>query len=133
MEELDDSYEEVIANSSKNTLLFGDRFPFRYLVDDYDIEYFAAFAGCSAETEASFDTITFLAEKVDELELNVVLAIDGSDQSIANTIVENTTDKDQEILVLNSMQSVSSSDIADGVTYISIMEDNLLILEEALK
>ena len=103
------------------------------MVDDYGLNYYAAFSGCSAETEASFKTITFLAGKVDELGLKAVLTIENSDQTIAKTIIENTETKDQEILTLDSMQSTTSKDVENGVTYLSIMERNLEVLKEALK
>ena len=115
------------------TVLFGDRFPFRYLVDDYGLTYYAAFVGCSAETEASFETIVFLAEKVDELGLHAILQIETADGSIANTIRENTVSKDQSILTLDSMQSTTSADVEGGVTYLSIMEQNLDVLRAALQ
>ncbi|MBO7530216.1 MAG: zinc ABC transporter substrate-binding protein [Lachnospiraceae bacterium] len=129
---LDEEYKEAVANASGDTILFGDRFPFRYMTDDYGLEYYAAFVGCSAESEASFETITFLSGKVDELGLNCVLTIEGKDHSIAETIVQNTASKDQEVLTLDSMQSVTSNDIANGVTYISLMNSNLEVLKEAL-
>lgn len=132
LDSLDSEYEAVVADSSVKTLLFGDRFPFRYLTDDYGIDYYAAFAGCSAETEASFDTIIFLAQKADELELPAVITIDGSDKRIAETIVQNTKSKDQKILTLDSMQSTDTEDIKNGITYLSVMENNLKVLEEAL-
>ena len=121
-----------MAAASKNTLVFGDRFPFRYLVDDYSLSYYAAFVGCSAETEASFETITFLAGKVDELSLNSVLTIEGPDHRIAETIVKNTQGKDQKILTMDSMQSTTSQDLAEGANYLGIMEENLAVLTEAL-
>ncbi|MCR5057448.1 MAG: metal ABC transporter substrate-binding protein [Clostridiales bacterium] len=130
---LDKQYEAVVAEGSIKTLLFGDRFPFRYMVDDYGLTYYAAFIGCSAETEASFETIAFLSEKTDELNLHTILTIEGSDQKIAKTIVENTSSKDQKILVLDSMQSVTSKDVKDGASYFSVMEKNLEVLKEALK
>ena len=83
---LDSDYENVCENSRLKTVIFGDRFPFRYLVDDYGIDYYAAFAGCSAETEASFKTVTFLSGKIDEIGTGSILVIDGSDKRIANTI-----------------------------------------------
>ncbi len=129
---LDSRYEQVVANASKKALLFGDRFPFRYLVDDYGLDYYAAFSGCSAETEASFETITFLAKKADELGISAVLVIDGADRRIAETIIRNTETKDQRILVLDSMQSVTMKDVQNGVSYISIMENDLDVLAEAL-
>ncbi|MBR1391024.1 MAG: zinc ABC transporter substrate-binding protein [Lachnospiraceae bacterium] len=130
---LDAEYQEAVSEASVTTLLFGDRFPFRYMVDDYDLDYYAAFVGCSAETEASFETITFLAEKVDELSLPSVMVIEGTDHRIAETIIENTRTKDQQILTLDSMQGTASGDIQNGATYLSIMENNLVVLKEALK
>lgn len=130
---LDTQYQEVVDIASQKTLLFGDRFPFRYLADDYGLSYYAAFAGCSAESEASFETISFLAQKVDELGLKNVLTIEKSDQKIAKIIIENTRDKNQNILTLDSMQSTTSDDVANGTTYLSVMENNLSVLKEALQ
>ncbi len=130
---LDEEYKKAIGAGSTDTVLFGDRFPFRYLVDDYALNYYAAFVGCSAETEASFETVTFLAKKVDELSLKYIFTLENSDQKIAKTISENTADKNQTILVLDSMQSTTSKDVKDGVTYLSVMEQNLSVLKEALK
>lgn len=130
---LDAQYQDVVNSASQTTLLFGDRFPFRYLVDDYELSYYAAFAGCSAESEASFETISFLAKKIDELGLKNVMTIEKSDQKIAKTIIENTKDKNQKILTLDSMQSTTSGDVADGTTYLSVMESNLDVLKEALQ
>ena len=129
---LDEEYQETVNNANQKTLVFADRFPFRYLVDDYDLSYYAAFSGCSAESEASFKTVTFLAGKVDELGVQSVLTMEKSDDRIAQTVIENTKAKDQKILQLNSMQSITSEEIADGATYLSVMEDNLGVLKEAL-
>ncbi|MBR5974355.1 MAG: zinc ABC transporter substrate-binding protein [Clostridiales bacterium] len=131
--DLDAQYQEVVDSATVKTVLFGDRFPFRYLTDDYGLSYYAAFVGCSAETEASFETITFLAQKIDELGLHTVMTIEGKDKRIAETIVNNTQTKDQKILTLDSMQSSTSKDSKDGKTYLSIMESNLLVLKEALQ
>ena len=133
LNELDKQYEETVNNAANKTVLFGDRFPFRYLVDDYGLKYYAAFVGCSAETEASFDTVIFLANKVDELKLSNVLTIENSDGKIAKTIIDNTKEKSEKIAVLNSMQSTTAKDVEAGVTYLSIMEDNLKVLKEVLK
>ncbi len=126
-------YQKTVDEASQKTLLFGDRFPFRYMADDYGLDYYAAFVGCSAETEASFETITFLAGKVDELGLKNVMTIEKSDQKIAKAIIENTKDKNQKILTLDSMQSTTSDDVKEGTTYLSVMEDNLEVLKEALQ
>ena len=129
---LDGEYQTVVDNAARKTVLFGDRFPFRYLVDDYGLSYYAAFAGCSAETEASFETISFLAGKVDELGLPCVLTIEGAQHKIAETIVQNTAEKNPSILTLDSMQSTTSTDVANGTTYLSVMESNLDVLKQAL-
>ena len=132
LEELDKEYQKAVDESSVKYILVGDRFPFRYLVDDYGLKYSAAFVGCSAETEASFDTITFLAGKLDELGLKNVVTIENSNQKIAKTIIENTKNKDQGLVVLNSLQSVSQKEIDGGLTYLSVMKDNLEVLKKAL-
>lgn len=133
LDELDKSFETAIKNAPNKTLLFADRFPFRYFVDDYNLSYYAAFSGCSAETEASFETVMFLADKVDELKLGYIFTIEKSDTKLANTIIRNTKDKNQKIMVLDSMQATTSKDSARGVSYISIMEKNLDVLNTALR
>ena len=129
---LDAAYAEAVDSAAHKTLLFGDRFPFRYLTDDYGLTYYAAFAGCSAETEASFETVIFLAKKTDELQLPAVLTIEGKDHRIAETIIGSTADKNRKLLTLNSMQGTTANDIEQGATYLKIMEDNLAVLKEAL-
>ena len=128
--DLDTAYQKAVETGSYHTVLFGDRFPFRYLTEDYGLSYYAAFTGCSAETEASFETIIFLAKKVDELHLPCILTIEGSDQKVAQTIQKSTQEGNQEILSLDSMQSASS---AQKEGYLAIMEENLAALKEALK
>ena len=130
--DLDARYAETVSSSACKTLLFGDRFPFRYLADDYGLTYYAAFTGCSAESEASFETIVFLAGKTDELGLPAVLTIEHPKTRIAETIVQNTSAKNQKILVMDSMQGTTASDIQAGMTYLSVMEANLEVLKEAL-
>ena len=130
--DLDAQYQAAVDGANIKTLLFGDRFPFRYMTEDYKLDYYAAFIGCSAESEASFETITFLADKVDELGLKSIMQIETSDGSIANTIRENTKSKDQEILTLDSLQGVTSEKISGGTTYLSVMESNLEVLKKAL-
>ena len=130
---LDEEYKKMVNGSNRKIVLFGDRFPFRYLVDDYGLDYYAAFVGCSAETEASFETVSFLSKKTDELKLPCVLTIEGANHKIAETVVANTYSKNQKVLTMDSMQSTTSSDVKNGITYISVMEKNLDILREALK
>ena len=129
---LDKEYESCVSSAKNKTLLFGDRFPFRYLTEDYGIKYYAAFVGCSAETEASFETISFLAKKVDELGLKYVMALEGTDHKLAQTIIDNTKDKNQEILSINSMQSITAKELETNIDYISIMQNNLVVLQKAL-
>lgn len=133
LDDLDKKYAEAVASAKNKTLVFGDRFPFRYLVNDYGLDYYAAFVGCSAESEASFETVTFLAKKIDELGLGNVLTIEGKNHKIAKTVVDNTKNKDQKVLTMDSMQSTTSKDVKDGATYLGIMEKNLDVLKEALK
>ena len=130
---LDEQYQKTVENAKVKTLVFADRFPFRYLTDDYGINYYAAFAGCSAETEASFETILFLASRMDELHLANIMTIEKNDEKIAKTVIENTEAKNQNILHLDSMQSTTSDDAKAGVTYLSVMESNLSVLKQALE
>ena len=125
---LDQQYQETVSNAKFNSLLFGDRYPFRYMADDYGLTCYAAFSGCSAETEASFETVLFLAGKLDELGLNHVMTIEGSDGRIAKTIIENSKDKNRDILTLNSMQGSMDK----NTSYLDVMNDNLNVLKEAL-
>lgn len=133
LDALDVKYAAAVKAGSKNTILFGDRFPFRYFVEDYGLDYFAAFAGCSAETEASFETVIFLSKKVDELGLNSVLKIESGDGKIARTIIQNTKSKNAKVLTMDAIQSTTLKQAKAGATYLSIMEGNLKVIEEALK
>lgn len=133
LDTLDAKYTSTVKAASKKTILFGDRFPFRYLTDDYNLKYYAAFVGCSAETEASFETVIFLAKKVDELGLNSVLKIESGDGKLARTIINSSGNKNASILTMDSMQSVTTKQAASGTTYLSVMENNLKVLEQALK
>lgn len=133
LEELDGKYEDMVKKSTKDTIIVADRFPFLYLVEDYGIDYYAAFAGCSAETAASFETVVFLADKLDELKLYYLIIIDNSSTDLADTVIEAAKDKEHEVLVLDSIQSVTKDDINNGKTYLSVMENNLTVLEKALE
>ena len=132
LNELNGAYAAAVSEASNKTILFGDRFPFRYMVDDYGIKYFAAFVGCSAESEASFETVTFLAGKMDSLQLPAIITIDGSNGKIARTILEaSKKSRNAQVLTLNSMQSVKEN--LAGEDYLSIMKSNLEVLKKALK
>ena len=129
---LDARYTEMVAAASRDTVLFGDRFPFRYLIEDYGLKYYAAFVGCSAETNAGFETIAFLAGKADALDLSVILKIESSTEDIARGIRDASTKKNQQIKVLDSLQSSTKKEYAAGRTYLAVMESNLSVLESAL-
>ena len=131
---LDAQYRAATDNAHFKTILFGDRFPFRYLVDDYGIKYFAAFVGCSAESEASFETVAFLASKMDSLALPAIFTIDGSNGKIARAILDaSKKSKETPVLTLNSMQSVTDAQMQSGVDYLSMMQSNLEVLKKAIK
>ena len=128
LNELDGRYAQTVKEAKQDTLIFADRFPFRYLTDDYGLHYYAAFKGCSAESEASFQTLVFLADKLDSLGLHHLMIIDGSDRKIADAVIETAETKDVEVLTLDSMQS----SVGDDDTYLGIMERNLTVLRDAL-
>ena len=130
---LDQAYRDTVNSSSVNTLVFADRFPFFYMTDDYGLKYYAAFTGCSAESEASFETVTILAHKIDELSLNNVINIENRTHKIPETVIESTKNKNQNILVMNSLQSVTKKQIMDGMTYLDVMKSNLDVLKTALQ
>ena len=130
---LDARYAAAVNAATVKTLVFADRFPFRYLVDDYGLDYYAAFVGCSAESEASFETIAFLASKVDELSLKSIMQIESANGRTAETVKGQTSQKNQTIRTMDSLQSVTARDVRNGTTYLSVMENNLAVLIEALK
>lgn len=128
---LDSAYCKVVAGAKRKTILVADRFPFRYLADDYGLEYFAAFSGCSAESEASFKTVMFLAKKVDALSLPAIVTMEGANHKIAETVRRTTKAKDQRILTLDSLQS-TGGEAAKTTHYIETMRRNLETLKAAL-
>ena len=131
LDELDQRYTNVVSSAKRKDLLFADRFPFRYMAEDYGLNCYAAFSGCSAETEASFTTVTFLSNKLSELDLPYIIIIDGNDGRLADTIIESST-AHPSIAILHSMQSVIQADIDTGTTYLDLMEGNLDVLSAAL-
>lgn len=129
LQQLDGEIRQIVAQSEHKTLVFGDRFPFRYFVEQYGLEYWAAFPGCSGQTEPSAATLAFLIDKVHELELPVVLKIELSNDNIAQIIADETG---AEIRTLYACHNVSLDDFEAGETYISLMQRNLAVLKEAL-
>lgn len=132
LETLDRSYTELVAEVENPTVLFADRFPFVYLMEDYGVRYAAAFRGCTTDTDADFETIRRLAAKVDEWHLSSMLVTESAVTGLADQIRANTRDKNQSILVMNSLQTVTKKELESGVSYLGIMTDNLDVLREAL-
>lgn len=129
---LDDKYADAIGAAPVREVVIADRFPFRYLADDYSLTCYAAFPGCSAETNASFSTIMYLAGKADEISANAIIITDNSNSPVAESVIRNSEIKPDKILNMTSMQAVSESERNDGISYLSVMEDNLAVLREAL-
>lgn len=129
---LDEEFSKTVSGAKRKLLIFGDRFPFRYMFDDYGIDYFAAFKGCAAETEASFKTIKFLSDKLGEVDAAYIMKIERSDDKIARAVIDNSSKKDVQIETLYSIQAVSADEIKNGETYISYMKKNLEVLKKVL-
>ena len=131
LDALDVEFQQAVSAASQHTIVVCDRFPFRYLVEDYNLSYYAAFPGCSAETGASFETVVFLSNKVKELNLSALLVTESSDGRMAKTVAQNAGNEQMPVLTLNSMQSVSAEQ-AKTLNYLSVMTDNLTVLQQAL-
>lgn len=132
LNKLDEAFEKTVSSAERSVLVFADRYPFRYLAHDYGLTCYAAFSGCSAESEASFATILALVRHVEENSLPYVMVLESSTQGIAKQVIDNTESKDQGILVLNSLQSVTREDIGNGATYLDLMKEDLAVLKTAL-
>ena len=132
LSDLDEAFQETVSSAKRSVLVFADRYPFRYLAHDYGLTCYAAFSGCSAESEASFATILALVRHVEENSLPYVMVLENSTQGIAKQVIDNTKSKDQGILTLNSLQSVTREDIGNGATYLDLMKEDLAVLKTAL-
>jgi len=126
---LDAEFTALVKNAKRKTLIFGDRFPFRYFADAYGLSYFAAFPGCATETEPGAGTVAFLIDKVKAGHIPVIFHIELSNGKMADTIAEATGAKKR---LLHSAHNVSKKDFDSGRTYIDFMRDNLAALREAL-
>lgn len=131
LQQLDAKYDNMRKNAQRDTILIGDRFPFLYLMEDYDIHYYAAYSGCSADAEASVHTVLYLADRLQTLKLPVIYVVDQGMDNLAKTIAE-CAGMQVEIYNLSSMQSVTKEDIEKGNTYLSYMEENLQVLTNSL-
>jgi zinc transport system substrate-binding protein len=127
--DLDASFQNMISGAERKTFIFGDRFPFRYFADAYGLSYFAAFPGCSTETEASAATVAFLVDKVRDEKIPVVFHIELSNEKIADTICEETGAKK---LLLHAVHNISKRDFDRGENYYDLMSQNVQNLKEAL-
>ncbi|MDR0884851.1 MAG: metal ABC transporter substrate-binding protein [Clostridiales Family XIII bacterium] len=129
LDELDTAFQTVVDGAARKTIVFGDRFPFRYFADAYGLTYFAAFPGCSTETEPSAATIKFLIDKVNAEKIPVIFHIELSNEKMARTISESTGAK---VLQLHACHNISKVDFEQGVSYLDIMTQNVDAIKEAL-
>lgn len=129
LSDIKSQYEDVITNSKLDTFVVADRYPYRYLSEEFGLNYYAAFDGCSAETGASFEIILFLADKLDEINASHIATTESADGSVADAVIGAADSSDVSIVMLDSMQSITKQDVKNGTTYISVLKDNL----EALK
>lgn len=129
LQKLDGEFREVVENGNRKEIIVGDRFPFRYFCEEFGLKYYAAFPGCSTDTEADASTVAFLIKKVKEDKIPVVFHIELSNEQMCNSICEATGAKS---VLLNAIHNVSDSDFKAGATYLSLMEHNVEALKEAL-
>ena len=129
LKDIDNEFKDIVKNGKRKTIIFGDRFPLRYFVDLYDLDYYAAFPGCSEQTEASAKTISFLINKVKSENIPVVFKIELSNGKIADTIANETNAK---VLEFHTAHNISLKDFNNGITYVDIMKKNIKALKEAL-
>ena len=129
LEKIDNEFKDIVKNAKRKEIIFGDRFPLRYFADEYNLKYYAAFPGCSAQTEASAKTISYLIDKVNKDKIPVVFHIELSNGKIAEAISKETGAK---VLEFNTAHNISQKDFDAGVTYVDIMEENTKVLKEAL-
>ncbi|GHU92155.1 high-affinity zinc uptake system binding-protein ZnuA [Spirochaetia bacterium] len=130
LDELDAAFQAVVDHANRKTFVFGDRFPFRYFADRYGLSYFAAFPGCSTETEPSAGTVAFLIDKIKAEKIPVVFHIEMGNERMADTIAEETGAKK---LLLHACHNISKNDFESGVTYVDLMRQNVENLRRALQ
>ncbi len=129
LSDLDKEFQDVVSSAKRKEIIVGDRFPFRYFCDEYALSYYAAFPGCSTDTQASAKTVAFLIDKVKSDEIPIVFHIELSNEEMCNSIAEATGAKSE---LLNAVHNVSDEDFKNGVTYVSLMKHNVEVLKEAL-
>ena len=129
LNDIDKLIRQIVDNSKRKEIIFGDRFPLRYFTDEYNLKYYAAFKGCSEQTEASAKTIAFLINKVKEDDIPAVFHIELSNKTLVEEISKQTKAK---VLEFHSAHNISKEDFKKGITYIDIMNKNAKALKEAL-
>lgn len=129
LKELDETFRTVVKDAKRDTLMFGDRFPFRYFADEYHLKYYAAFSGCATDSEASASTIAFLIDKTKEEKYPIVFSIELSNEKIADSICHATG---AEKRTFYSCHNVTKDQMEEGVTYLSMMNENVETLRAAL-
>lgn len=130
IQKIDEKFREIVANSTKKELFFGDRFPFLYFVREYGLNYLAAFPGCAEQTEADAATIAGLIKQAKKLDTKVILKLELTNDKIARTIAEAVN---AEVMEFSAAHNVSKADFENGTTYVDLMEKNTKVLAEALK
>ena len=126
---LDRQLQDIVSHSQRTTLLFGDRFPFRYLAEQYGLSYYAAFPGCASQTEPSAATLAFLIDKAKAEDFPIVFHMEFSNEKVADVICEATGAQKR---LLHSCHNVTKDEFDRGETYLSLMEQNAANLKEAL-
>lgn len=129
LEEVDALFRRIVENAGHDTLVFGDRFPLRYFVEEYGLKYYAAFPGCASETEASAATVAFLIDEVKREGIPIVFKIELSNDNMARTIAG---EAGARVETFYTGHNLSRRDYENGETYLTLMRRNAEILEEAL-
>ncbi len=127
---IDKSFMDIVKSSNRRYIIFGDRFPLRYFVEEYGLTYSAAFAGCSADTEPSADTIAYLIDSAKKEEVPVILKIELTSPRVADIIAEET---DAEVMTFYTCHNVTREQFNNGITYYDLMRENVEVLKEALR
>lgn len=129
LKKLDQAFWDIVTHAKRKTLVFGDRFPVRYFVEEYGLDYYAAFPGCASNTEASAKTVAFLIDKVKKEQIPIVFHVELSNEDMADTICEDTGAKKRQF---SACHNISKEQFEKGVGYLDLMWDNVKVLKEAL-
>lgn len=120
---------DELCNNGASTvdapLVFADRFAFKYLFLDYDIPYVAAFSSCSADTDATFETVKELSEALDSSEAEKIYVTESALEGVAEAVISASQRGECEIVSINSMQSITANDVENGASYVEIMRENI--------